>query len=235
MTDDDALRRTAQRYRTSADRFTRFYIASKLRRDPLYAALLAEDRSYGHVVDLGCGRGQLGVLLLEAGLARSVVALDASAAAIAAARQAAAGLPFRADMADLADSKTAVPACDTALLVDVLYQLGRGAAEALLVRAARAARERVLVRALDPDRGTRSRLSLLLERLGRPLWPNSGARVDPLPVPELTRLLEAEGFHVEPAAPNWRGTPFANVLLVARRGAAPPPQPASGSAPASPG
>ena len=40
MTPADALRRTALRYRR-CDRFTRHYVASKLRMDPVHPAVLA--------------------------------------------------------------------------------------------------------------------------------------------------------------------------------------------------
>ena len=43
-----------------------------------------------------------------------------------------------------------------------------------------------------------------------------GKRVRVRPIRELSRVLEREGFKVE-VQPCWGGTPFANVLLVARR------------------
>ncbi len=110
----------------------------------------------------------------------------------------------------------ALPDADTVLLIDVLYQLDAGAQRALLDAAARAARTRLLIRSADPARGWRSTLSSLLERGFRRVWPHSGSTVNPLPIPMLVAELEPHGFIVT-AEPCWRGTPFANMLLIARR------------------
>ncbi len=211
-----AVAHTARRYRGCRP-FTRHYVASKLRRDPVHAALIqrADADGYGAVADLGCGRGQAGLLLLEAGLATRVTGLDWSGPALAEAQAAAAGLPYAAHAQDFAADPEA-PSCGTALLIDVLYQLGPDAAARLLSKAAAAARRRVLVRTLDPALGCRSAFAIGLERLARLGWPTSGRHVAPTPVADLCGLLEAAGFTVE-AAPSWQGTPFANVLLDARR------------------
>lgn len=212
----DALTETARRYQ-ACPRFTRHYVASKLRRDPVHrdALAMAAREPFGDVVDLGCGRGQLGVALLAAGLARSVLSVDRAGPALADARRAAVGLAFATRHADLAANPD-VPACDTALLVDVLYQLGAGPALRLLRAAAGAARARVIVRTLDPAQGWRSGLARGLERVARPWWPHAGRRVEPLAVPVLLAALRDAGFAAE-VAPCWQGTPFANVLIAARR------------------
>ena len=208
--------RTAARYR-AGDRFTWFYVRSKLRRDPVHADLLALGAAapFGRVADMGCGRGQLAVALLVGGCASAVVGCDYADAALAHARNAAAGLDFTARQQDLAADQT-VPPCDTALLIDVLYLLGRPAALALLAAAAASARDLVLVRTHDPALGWRGWLTVTLERWWRPLLPNTGRRVDPVSPAAVAAALGQAGFTVT-AAPCWRGTPFSNVLLVARR------------------
>ncbi len=212
----DALERTVRRYRTGS-RFTRHYIASKIKRDPIHRTVLAlaASRTFGAVVDVGCGRGQVGLALLEAGGARSVLGLDWAGRSLADAARAGQGLAFTAQAQDLA-TDPAIPACDTALLLDILYILPTARAIAVLTAVAHAARSLVLVRTLDPGLGWRSRLHLVMERLGRPVWPHSGAVVAPMPVPALAAVLEREGFAVV-VEPCWAGTPFANVLLTARR------------------
>src|SRR5215475_9357310 len=62
------FQRTAWRYR-DCGRFARNYVAAKLHRDPVNREILsmAAKEQFGDVVDIGCGRGQLGVALLEAG------------------------------------------------------------------------------------------------------------------------------------------------------------------------
>lgn len=215
---DDVLVRTAQRY-VSGRRFARHYVASKLRTDPVHEAVLAlaAAEPFGDVLDVGCGRGQLGIALLEAGSARAVTGLDWAGGALDDARRAGAGLAFTAHAQDLATDDR-IPPCDTALVIDVLYILRQVQALRLLAAVAQATRHRVLVRTLDPALGWRSRVHLALERLGRPVWPHAGAVVDPAPVPALTEILTQAGFAVA-VTPCWAGTPFANVLLTARRDA----------------
>jgi SAM-dependent methyltransferase len=211
----EARSRAARRYRGCA-RFDRFYVAGKLRRDPIYADVLARaGGGFGHVLDVGCGRGQLGVLLLEARAADTVLGLDWNAAHLDQARQAAKGLPFRVERHDLAQAAV-LPPTDTVFLIDVLYQLDTPAQNALLLSACRAARSRVMVRAPDTAAGVRSVITRGLEVLGRPLWPNAGARVNPRPIGGLVEIMAGEGFAVT-EAPCWRGTPFANRLLVGER------------------
>jgi SAM-dependent methyltransferase len=211
-----ALRRTAARYRGCA-RFTRHYVASKLRHDPIHLALLglAREAPFGHVVDVGCGRGQLSVALLEAGLASSVTGLDRAGGSLADLERASAGLAVEIIARDLA-SDFRVPAGDTVLIVDVLYLMEQKAALALLKAAADAARERILVRSLDAAAGWRGQFSLLIERLARPFWPHAGRTVDPLPLGDLTGVLKDSGFAVQ-TQPCWGRTPFANVLIVGKR------------------
>ena len=220
-----ALRRTAARYR-SCPRFTRHYVASKLRHDPIHLALLglAQEASFGHVVDVGCGRGQMAVALLEAGLASSVTGLDWAGGSLADLERAGAGLAVEIITRDLA-SDFRVPAGDTVLVIDVLYTMERQAALGLLKAAADAARERILVRSLDASAGWRGRFSLLIERLARPFWPHAGRTVDPLPLGNLTDVLKERGFAVQ-TQPCWGRTPFANVLIVGERW----PKPAGASA-----
>lgn len=132
MGDAAVLARAADRYR-AAGRFGRHYVSAKLRRDPVYADLLAlaGDAGFGDVADVGCGRGQLGVALLEAGAARSVLGLDWNPAHLRQAQRAASGLAFRAVVQDLG-CDAALPAADTVVLIDVLYQLDDAAQAALL-------------------------------------------------------------------------------------------------------
>ena len=205
----------AARY-AGASRFTRGYVGSKLRRDPSTAAILALARrvgGLGDVADLGCGRGQLALALLLAGAAARVTGLDYEAAKVAEARAAAAGLAADFARADL--TAAAVPPCDTALMVDVLYQVPEPAQGPLLDRIAAAARRRVVLRLFDPDRGWRSALGTAMERAGRALR-RDGAAVRPMPVAQVAARLEAAGFRCA-VAPCWAGTPLPNVLLVGER------------------
>jgi SAM-dependent methyltransferase len=211
-------RAVAARYAgtSAAARFARGYVAGKLRHDPATATILAlatTRRGFGRVLDLGCGRGQLGLALLASGGAEAVTGLDLDAAKIAEAQAAATGLPAaRFAVADLASAE--LPACDTVLLVDVLYQLPEPAQRDLLARAA-AARRRVVIRAFDPGLGWRSRVGMGMERLGRAIRGDAAA-LRPLAPAALAALLEERGFAAS-VAPCWGRTPLPNVLLLAER------------------
>jgi SAM-dependent methyltransferase len=196
--------------------FARRYVAAKLRHDPVHRDLLAlaAAEEFGDVVDIGCGRGQLGTALLEAGLARSVLGLDCHAGHLEQARRAATGLAFSARAQDLAECQD-VPNAATVLLIDVLYQLEPRIQMALLHAAIRAARERIIIRTLDPGRGLRSRLTVWLETLTRGVSPHSGKHVAARPVSCIARTLNEAGL-ASSIAPCWGSTPFANVLIIGR-------------------
>jgi len=206
----------AQRYR-SCSRFTRHYVRAKLARDPVHRDILAlaAEEKFGRVVDVGCGRGQLSVALLQAGLADAALGLDCNVDRLVEAARAGAGLNFATRAQDFVVDPS-IPEADTVLLVDVLYQLAPAAQAALLDSAAHAATSRILIRTLDPERGARSWITRGVERLFRRVLPNSGALVQPQPVAWLREVLEERGFAVA-VVPCWRGTVLANVLLVARR------------------
>lgn len=214
-----AIDRVAARY-AAASRFDRGFVRGKLRGDPAVAAILAlaAERPFGRVADLGCGRGQLGLLLLEAGLAESVTGFDLDPAKISRANEAAAAQPSaraRFAVADLGEA--AIPDCDTALLIDVLVLMPPAAQDLALARAIAAARRRVLIRAFDPDRGWRSALGLGIERIRRLFGADpAGSAVSPRPIAALAAPLEAAGFRVT-VTPCWGATPLPNVLVIAER------------------
>jgi hypothetical protein len=208
--------RVARRYRCCG-RGAYGYVKSKLRYDPVHRDVLAlaAQEHFGKVFDLGGGRGQLGIALLEAGLASSVVGIDRRIPHLCQARHAACGLPYYAVAQDLT-LPLAVLQATTVLLIDLLYQLADDAQRAVLLAACWAARDRIIIRTLDPDRGARSQLTMGLERLMRPVSPHSGALVNPWKVATLLALLTEQGFATS-VRPCWGRTPFANVLIIGRR------------------
>jgi SAM-dependent methyltransferase len=213
----DLAAQVAARYR-GASRSARGFIQGKLRRDPAVAALLARGaaQGFGRVLDLGCGRGQLGLALLLSGTATSLHGIDIDARKITLAREAAQDLPARFDIADL--DAVPLPPADTVLLIDVLLQLPPAAQDALLGRIIAAAPRRVLIRAFDPERGWRSAIGFGMERIRRYLGGDRGldGMVAPRPIAALAAPLEAAGYEVG-VEPCWAGTPLPNVLLVAQR------------------
>jgi uncharacterized protein (DUF2062 family) len=212
---EEAVARVATRY--SAGRRAAFHYArGKMRGDPVVRRVweLASREPLGELTDVGAGRGQLSVLLLESGGAARAHGFDWDGAKVKDATRASVGLAASFEEGDLRTH--AVAPCDTALLIDVLHYLTDDEQDALLARAARAARARILVRDLDPDRGWRSAVTRAQEAITTAARYNRGARVRVRPIACILRALEAEGFDAE-VEPCWGSTPFANVLVVGRR------------------
>jgi SAM-dependent methyltransferase len=208
-------REVAALYR-DASRLSRNFVRGKLLTDPATPSVLrlaSAAGGFGTVADLGCGRGQVGLALLTAGLAERVHGLDLDPGKIRDAARAAAGLPARFAVADL--GTTEVPDCDTAIIFDVLLQMPEPAQQRLLARMAAAARRRVVIRAFDPGCGWRARLGFAAEQLGRVLR-RDGSVLRPLPLRELAAPFVAQGFGVK-VTPCWGWTPLPNVMLVAER------------------
>jgi len=206
-----AVARTRARYE-HAPHADRHYVAGKLAFDPVCRLAAGFGVPLGRVVDLGCGRGQLSLLLSELGLASSVTGFDADARKIAVAR--AAGPEGRFEVADLAT--LALPPADTVLLMDVLHYLSLAEQDALLLAAARnlAPGGRILVRELDAARSLRSGVTRFCEWLARKIGLNRGRASAYRPATEIVALLERAGLRCEIQGASER-TPFGNVLIVA--------------------
>jgi SAM-dependent methyltransferase len=202
----------AARYR---GRFTRGFVRGKIAGDPVLPALLAR-APLGHVLDLGCGRGQLALALLLAGAAARVTGLDIDAAKIARAAEAAGELPARFAVADLAAAE--IPPAETVLLIDVLLQMRPEAQDGLLARILAAGPRRVLIRAFDPGAGWRAAFGFAMERVRRRLGGDLGlaGALAPRPVATLAAPFAQAGWRVR-ISPCWAGTPLPNVLLDAER------------------
>lgn len=211
----DPVDRVAARY-AHGSIATRMYVASKLRSDPVGHAIVALGREtpLGAVLDLGCGRGQLALLLLESGVATHVHGVDWDAAKVAEATRAADGMAATFAAGDVRGFE-AEPA-STVLLVDVLHYFAESEQSALLARASQAARQRIVIRDVDPDRGLRSTLTRWQERLTTRAKYNVGERVRVRSIAAVRAELEALGFRVT-VAPCWGKTPFSNVLVVGER------------------
>lgn len=213
----DAEVRTAQRFSRAVERRSTYhYVVSKLRRDPATRAV-ADLGPLGDVIDLGCGRGHLALYLLERGVATSVRAYDWDEEKIALAKRAAEGLD--ASFAALDVRKAECAPADTVLLIDVLHYLSTDAQDALLARAAELVKPggRLIIRDATAGAGWRSAFTLFVEWISMNIRFNVGERLALRHMErEVVPLLEEKGLRCT-VTPCWRGTPFANVLLVARR------------------
>jgi len=207
----EAMDRTRRRY-TNGPRADRYYVASKLALDPVFTLLRDEPGAYGKVVDLGCGRGQLGVLLLELGRAESLFGVDSDVRKISVARRAAPEAIFQSG--DLATFP--IPRADTILLIDVLHYLPLGEQDELLARAATALLPggRLLVRELDHQASRRSRFTRAAEWIARRVGLNRGRATHYRSAEDVRHTLERMGLTCQVRDAS-SGTPFGNVLIVA--------------------
>jgi 2-polyprenyl-3-methyl-5-hydroxy-6-metoxy-1,4-benzoquinol methylase len=217
VNDADVINRTAERFSRAVERRSTYhYVVSKLRRDPATRAV-ADLGPLGDVIDLGCGRGHLALYLLERGVATSVRAFDWDDEKIALAKRAGEGLD--ASFSTLDVRKADAEPADTVLLIDVLHYLAPEAQDALLSRAADLVKPggRLVVRDATAGAGWRSAFTRFVEWISLRIRFNVGEHIALRDVArEVVPLLEKRGLTCT-VTPCWRGTPFANVLLVAKR------------------
>jgi uncharacterized protein (DUF2062 family) len=233
----DLIEDSAYRYLGSG-MFDWEFARGKLRRDPVYLQLLQLGLlpPEGRLLDLGCGRGLLMSLLVTArerfgrGLypegwppppALELHGIETSFKAARAARGAL-GDEARIEVADLRDVREALPAARAVLLLDVLHYLPAAAQEELVARIAAALEPGglLLIRDADAGGGWRFTATRVQERacaLARRHWRQ---RFHYRSTEEWRQLLEISGFTVE-VQPMAAGTPYANVLLSAKKICAP--------------
>ncbi len=210
-----AVERTVARYArcSAADRT---YAAMKLGMDPLTKQLSELGQPLGRVLDIGAGRGQFSLLLLELGLASSVEGLDWDARKVRVAEVAARG-QARFVAADALGAT--LPGYDTVLLFDVLHYLPPSQQDLLLTRCARELPidGRLMIRELDKRPGIGSATLQWFERIAVHSGYNRAKKLSFRPLRQLVGKLEGLGFacHVRYTRPlPWSA---ANVFIVARR------------------
>ena len=169
---EQAICRTRKRYQ-SAKAADRHYVANKLRFDPVVRAICEATTELGDVVDVGCGRGQLGLALLEYGKIRRLSGFDWDERKVTTARLAARGDAHYW----VEDMRLAViPEADTILIVDILHYLPHADQDALLTRAAAALRPggTLVLRDVNASRTLGSLLAQCCERLSLRFGINRG-------------------------------------------------------------
>jgi SAM-dependent methyltransferase len=227
------LGREAQSWYELVDRVTLRYLEVSIRDaeasrralvvNPAYGFLLAEPSfaSARRVLDLGCGRGLVAALALDAGLPvpanRAYVGVDRSERHIRVAREvygAIDGHDFQAT--DLRDFDP--PAADVVVLFNTLRYLPVGSQDALLRRLGRAlpSGARIFVRDIDAGAGWRATAAVVRDLLGSWLPGRTSTGLHVRRASDLRNALVAAGFEVIDRTTPRRASP-ARILLEAVR------------------
>src|ERR1700676_2534523 len=214
-----------------AGRFAYHFARGKLRNDPVYRAILELGLLLGRarVLDLGCGQGLLAAWLRAAERcyergswprawppaprALSTRGIELMARDVERAR-CALGSASEVSQADIRD--TAFGTVDAVVILDVLHYMSPQAQLDVLqrVRAALPLRGLLLLRVGDAGGGLRFRYGQWSDKLVMLLRGHSIVAQHCRSVAQWRLLLQECGFDSE-AKPMSRGTPFANVLLIA--------------------
>lgn len=214
-----------------AGRFAYHFARGKLRTDPVYRAILELGLLQGRaqVLDLGCGQGLLAAWLRAAERcyrcgswprtwppapqALSTRGIEMMERDVERARRAL-GSICEISLADI--RTTAFGTVDAVVILDVLHYMGPQSQLELLrrVRAALPPRGLLLLRVGDAAGGLRFRYGQWSDRLVMILRGHAAVAQHCRSVAQWRGLLRECGFESE-ARPMSRGTPFANVLLVA--------------------
>jgi SAM-dependent methyltransferase len=212
------------------------FARGKLRHDPVYFTLLRMGvlPQHGSLLDLGCGQGML-LSLLRAAKQHAgagwpddwppppslvLRGIELSADRVSTARRALGG-DARVDRRDLRGLD--FEPCSVIVLVDVLFYLGEADQNRLMDKAAAALQHGglLLVREADASAGIAFAITKWSERLACALRGRPGQRLHYRSAAQWMAELSARGLHVE-ARPMSTGTPFANILFVARKVSARP-------------
>ncbi len=222
----------ADRYRP-AGRFAHGFARGKLGGDPAFEHILEGGLLTGasRILDLGCGQGLLAALLAEAARAADagrwppswpappraqVTGIELMPRDVERAQQAL-GSEANIEQGDIVTTR--FEPADAVVILDVLHYIDYDAQADVLrrVRAALPASGRLLLRVGDAGAGLGFRVSQAVDRI---VTFSRGHRLSRLycrPLGEWADAVRRAGFEVR-TRPMSRGTPFANVLLIADSG-----------------
>jgi SAM-dependent methyltransferase len=230
----DALIDAASTPYRQAGPFAWHFARGKVRNDPAYLGILKLGliAPCARVLDLGCGQGLIASTLLAADTLRRAEAWPAGWPAAPAGVQVR-GMELmprdveraRQALADRVtieqqDIRTAdYGTADAIIILDVLHYLTPSDQEAVLARvhAALSSDGVLVLRVGDAGAGLPFRMSLWVDRIVTFVRGHRIAAMHCRTLSEWTALLGRLGFVVT-AVPMSAGTPFANVLLVGRKG-----------------
>ena len=216
-----------------AGRYAWHFARGKLRHDPVFFSLLRRgllpDR--GSLLDLGCGQGVLLSMTRAAKeqyraglwpgdwppppLNLGLRGIELSAGRVQVARRAL-GDSVQVEQRDLRVFD--FPPCSVIVMLDVLHYLGEAEQGRVIEKAAGALEPGglLLMREADADAGFAFRVTEWSERIAGVLRGEFGQRLHYRSAVDWIAELAGRGFAVS-AEPMSEGTPFANVLFVARK------------------
>ncbi len=221
------------RYRGDpSDRFGWRFARGKLAFDPVFRHLVDHGLvpPGARVLDLGCGQGLVGAVVAAANdaaragrwpaggppapLGASVTGIELMPRDAMRARTALGRHPGEVVCGDL--RVTPLPPSDVVVILDVLHYLDPAAQDDMLARVRRALppRGRLLLRVGDAGAGRPFAASRWVDRLVARVRRGTPVALHGRPLAAWIERLRSLGFDVA-SRPMSRGTPFANVLLVA--------------------
>jgi SAM-dependent methyltransferase len=228
------LLRSAARPYLAAGLYPYFFARGKLAYDPVYVSLLRRGSiaDGARILDLGCGQGVLAAVLIaarrqyESGAwpmgwpappsTTQLYGIELQERAANWARIALAG-GASVQTGDLRHA--ALPDADAVFILDVLHHLEPAAQQRLLEQVAHALRAggTLFMRVADVAAGLRFGFTRVADRFSAMMRNQQVPPHHHRSLADWTAMLRSFGFAVE-AEPMSAGTPFANVLLNARRG-----------------
>lgn len=187
--------------------------------DPAFAAVLTllAARPAARVIDVGCGEGYLLALLTEQSALSRGLGIDHDTRRLAQARAALSDVPgLSFEALDVRHAR--LPDADLIVVLDVLHYLPPADQSSVIGALAAALQPggTLLVRDGVAGLGWRSAASWMSERLLVAIGRHRGDGVFFQPLPSLEQMFRDHGLTVT-TRPCWRGTPFANVMIEARR------------------
>jgi 2-polyprenyl-3-methyl-5-hydroxy-6-metoxy-1,4-benzoquinol methylase len=212
----NACERVATRFHS---RVLRGYVASKLRTDPVYAAVYELTRASAEpLLDVGCGLGLLAFYLRERGFQNPIIGLDRDPRKIREANRIAEAFYEDLDFREQDLREQLPPFAGIITVLDVLHYLAPSEQKNLLGRfVERVAPGAILVlRDCPRDSGLRYWLTYLAEKFAQAISWNMAV---PLHFPSGESIFEnfPPNEFTRNSHPLWGATPFNNHLFTFRR------------------